>query len=188
MVGDYNFPKLHWLPSVNGFLPNLINLSTTESEFLSKLSFFNLSQFNNVINSSGSILDLVLSDLSNVFVSKSVNPLVTCDTYHPGLLISIQIIVNKPIEYDLCMYNFFKCIYEDINLSLASINWSNLFKDLNINQAVELFYSIIYEIIVIFVPKIIICHSKYAVWFSRNLNDLIFKKKLHINCSKVQVW
>lgn len=99
MVGDYNFHKLHWLPGLNGFLPDQINLSSTESEFVSKLYFLNLFQFNNVNNCSGSILDLVLSDFNNVFVSKSVNPLVPCDTYHPGLLIYIPIVVIKPIEY-----------------------------------------------------------------------------------------
>jgi hypothetical protein len=29
MVGDYNFPKLHWLPSVNDFFPHKIILSST---------------------------------------------------------------------------------------------------------------------------------------------------------------
>lgn len=76
------------------------------------------------------------------------------------------------------MYNFFKYNYEDINFSLASLSWVNLFKDLNINQAVDLFYSIIYEIVDIFVPKKIRCLSKYPLWFSRNLKNLIFKKKI----------
>lgn len=153
MVSDYNFPKLNWLTGLNSFFPDQINLSTTKSEFVSKLYFLNLFQFNNVNNSSGLILDLVLSNFNNVFVSKSVNPLVPCATYFPGLLISIPIIVIKPIEYNTCMYNFFKCNYEDINFSLAFLNWLNLFKDLNINQAVDMFYSIVYEIIDIFVPK-----------------------------------
>jgi len=109
------------------------------------------------------MLDLVLSYFNNLIVSKSVYPLLPCDAYHPGLLISIPIVVNKPIEFNLCMYNFFKCNYEDINLSLASLNWFYLFKDLNINQAVNLFYTIIYEIIGIFVPKIIKCDSKYPL-------------------------
>jgi len=42
MVGDYNLPKLTWLPSPIGFFPSVSNLTLTESEFLSKLSFLNI--------------------------------------------------------------------------------------------------------------------------------------------------
>lgn len=73
MVGDYNLPKLHWLPSLNGFFPNLVNLSKTNLEFLSKLSFLNLFQFNNIANNTGSILDLVLSNFNNLSVNKSTS-------------------------------------------------------------------------------------------------------------------
>lgn len=143
MVGDHNLPNFQWLPTVNGFFPSLVNLCKIYSEFLSKLSFFNLFQFNNV--------------------------------YHPGLLIYFPITVNKPIDYNLCMYNFFNCNYAEITFTLASIDWINLLKDLCVNQAVNLFYCIIYKIIDIFVPKIIKHHSNYPSWFSRNLKELIFK-------------
>lgn len=178
MVGDYNLPKIHWLPSLNGFFPNLLNLNKTNLEFLSKLSFLNLYQFNNITNNTGSVLDLVLSNFNNLSVNKSTNPLIPCDNYHPGLLISIPIIVNKPIEYNLHMYNFFNCNYVDINFSLASVNWLVLFQNLCINEAVDLFYSIMYEIIDIFVPKIVKRNLNYPSWFSKNLKDLIFKKKI----------
>jgi hypothetical protein len=104
LVGDYNLPKLQWHATSIGFFPNMLNLNNLESEFLSKLSFLNLSQFNNVHNSTGSLLDLVLSDLNNLSVNKSVNPLIPCDIYHPGLLISIPIVISEPIEYNLCTY------------------------------------------------------------------------------------
>jgi len=65
MVGDYNLPKLIWIPSSIGFFPSLSNLTLTESEFLSKLSFLNIFQFNHVVNNNGSILDLILSDANN---------------------------------------------------------------------------------------------------------------------------
>jgi len=44
------------------------------------------------------------------------------------------------------MYNFFNCNYADIIFSLASIGWNKLFKGLSINEADDLFYSIIYNI------------------------------------------
>jgi Reverse transcriptase (RNA-dependent DNA polymerase) len=178
LVGDYNFPKFQWLPSSIGFSPNLFNLSKTELNFLLKISYLNIFQFNDVVNSNGSILDLVFSDFNNISVNNSVNPLVPCDNYHPGLLVSIPIIVNKPIDYSLCVYNFHTCNYVDIATTLAAINWCSLFKNLNLNDAVNMFYCIIYEIIDIFVPKVIKRQSNYPLWYSKNLKDLIFKKKI----------
>jgi len=144
MIGDYNLPNLHWLPSSIGFSPSLSNLSLTESEFLSKLSYLNIFQFNNILNNNGSILDLILSDVIDVSVNKSDYPLVPCDSYHPGLLISFPVTINKPIDYNLCTYNFYNCNYSDINFTLASVNWCILFSNLCINEAVDIFYFIIY--------------------------------------------
>jgi len=86
------------------------------------------------------MLDLVLSDFNNLVVNKAINSIVPCDSYHLGLLMCIPIIINEPIEYNFCMYNFFNCNYSDITLSLVSIDWNKLFKDLSINGAVDLFY------------------------------------------------
>jgi len=72
------------------------------------------------------------------------------------------------------MYNFFNCNYADITFSLASIDWNKLFKDLSINEAVDLFYSIIYDIIDIFVPKIIKCQSYYLPWYGK-IAHTVFK-------------
>lgn len=66
-------------PSDIGFSPDLLNLNNCESNFLFELSFLNFFKFNIVLNSTGSMLDLVLSNLNNLFVKKSVNPLVPCD-------------------------------------------------------------------------------------------------------------
>jgi hypothetical protein len=146
-------------PQLYRFFPRLSNLTLTESEFLSKLSFLNIFQFNHIANNNGSILDLVLSDANNVSVNKSDCPLLPCDSYHPALLISFPITIINPIDYNLCTYDFYNCNNFDINFTLASVNWCNLFKNLTINVSVNIFYCINYEIIDIFVPKIIKRHS-----------------------------
>lgn len=86
------------------------------------------------------------------------------------------------------MYNFFNCNYADITFSLASIDWITLFKDLGINEAVELFYYFIYDIIDIFVPKIIKLQFYYPPLYTKNLIETIFKKKLLIKCLRLRVW
>jgi len=109
MVGGYNLPKLLWLPSSVGFFHSLYNLTLPESELLSKLSFLNIFQFNHIVNNNDSILDLILSDANNVSVNKSDFPLLLCNVYHPGLLITFPITIINPIDYNLCIYNFYNC-------------------------------------------------------------------------------
>lgn len=86
-------------------------------------------------------------------------------------------VINKSIKYSLCVYNFSNCIYADITFRLASIDWCSLFNNLRINDAVNLFNSIVYETIDIFVFKIIKRQSTYTLWFGKNFKDLIKKKK-----------
>ena len=68
---------------------------------------------------------------------------------------------------------FFNCNYADITFCLALIDWNKLLKGLSINKAVDLFYSIIYDIIDIFVLKIIKRQSNYFPWFNNNLKESI---------------
>lgn len=59
---------------------------------------------------------------------------------------------------------------------------------LNINEAVSLYYSIIDDIIDLFIPKIIKRHCYYPVWYSKNLKELIFKKKIdHKYCLSLKL-
>lgn len=62
-------------------------------------------------------------------------------------------------------------------ITLASINWLNIFRNLNAKEAVNLFYSIIYEIINIFVTKIIKRPSNYPSQYGENSKHFVFKEK-----------
>lgn len=102
--------------------------------------------------------------------------------YHPALLVTIPIIVNCiPLQFNEFMYDFSLCNFNVINSQIASIDWSEVFKDQCINNAVTKFYTIIFEIIDKYCTKKKLHISKYPVWFSSKLKDLIFKKKLLTN-------
>jgi hypothetical protein len=97
-------------------------------DFLSKISFLNLSQFNTVLNKNNTIFDLVLSNIDNITVSKFTTPLVPCDIHHPSLLTIIPINTYKPIDYNLFTYDFYSCNYSKIIKCSGSINWLKYFQ------------------------------------------------------------
>lgn len=107
MVGDHNTFRSQWRPIFIGLSPDLLNSNHIESKFYSILPFLNFSRFNRVLNCTGSMLDLVLSDINNLGVNKSMDPLVPRDNYHPDLLITFSIYIIEPIEYQFIYVIFF---------------------------------------------------------------------------------
>lgn len=99
--------------------------------------------------------------------------------YHPALLITFPINENFiPLQYNEFKYDFSVCNFNVIKSQIASIDWPIVFKNQCINNAVSRFYNIIFEIIDKNCTKRKVYISKYPVWFSSVLRDLIFKKKI----------
>jgi len=61
---------------------------------------------------------------------------------------------------------------------MASTDWSCTFKDLHINEALDIFYSKLHDIIDAHCQKKRMFSSKYPLWFSKTLKQLIFSKKV----------
>uniref|UniRef100_A0A6P7GDW0 Uncharacterized protein LOC114338234 n=1 Tax=Diabrotica virgifera virgifera TaxID=50390 RepID=A0A6P7GDW0_DIAVI len=53
-----------------------------------------------------------------------------------------------------------------------------MYNSKDIDLAIQFFYSIIYEVIHLFVPLKLYKTSTFPVWFTRELKDLVFKKKM----------
>jgi len=103
--------------------------------------------------------------------------------YHPALLITFPFSENCiPLQCNEFIYDFSLCNFNVIKSQIASIDWPIVFKDQCINSAVSSFYNIIFEIIDKNCTKKLVgiynYISKYPVWFSSTLKDLIFKKKI----------
>lgn len=65
IVGDYNLPNVKWTSNNKHVTPNLLHLSNQNSNILAGFSYLNLLQYNLVYNCSGSLLDLVFSNIDN---------------------------------------------------------------------------------------------------------------------------
>lgn len=99
--------------------------------------------------------------------------------HHPALLVTFPITEKcKPLYNNELVYNFSQCNYNVIKLNLASIDWAVIFKDQWIKSAVSSFIILFFKLLTVIMQNKQVYFSKYPVWFSSILKDLIFKKKI----------
>lgn len=171
-VGDFNIPEY-----------NQNNVSTgTLISLKSFCSYFEFEQYNNVTNSKNRILDLVFSD-KYCAVIKSCDVLLAEDEHHPSL--DIEISVDKPNDdrsFAKCAkrkFNFRKADFNNLYRAINFKNWDFLNTYTDVNEACEVFYQSIYEVLELYVPKTIPSSGKYPPWFSHSIiKDL--KRKYHL--------
>ena len=173
IVGDYNLPNIHWSAVGN----TLVYYQTGPSRMIAQANViaqyfneFNFRQYNNVVNSNGNCLDLVFSNLNDVCVHISLDPLIDIDKFHPPLLLSLPIAACPPPKScTLWRSNFRKANYVAINDYLSGIAWDEKLEGLSVDDALELVYSHLYTAVDFFVPVYAVSKSLYPTWFSREL-------------------
>ena len=119
----------------------------------------------------------------NVCVSQ--DPLLKVDPPHPPLNIECTIDVRYDVNKTNFAFNYNKrnfkyADYNLINGELILIDWINIFKNKNLNCAVEIFYEIINSIIDKYIPYKQIKLSKFPNWYSNYLKSILYTKE---NCS-----
>ncbi|CAK1585828.1 unnamed protein product [Parnassius mnemosyne] len=139
----------------------------------------NLYQYNCISNCDGKLLDLVLSNLTNIIVRKPPEILSKLDSYHPSLLISIEYdhisFLRSKSRID---YRYFKADYKTIVQKIKNIDWLHEFsvcKD--VDAMVEVFYNRLFEVIDLSVPKRKTISAKHPNWFKRSLVKLLSEKE-----------
>ncbi|CAG4927761.1 unnamed protein product [Colias eurytheme] len=188
IVGDFNLPGINWVTQDNA--PYLITSDTSTGYLKDRLIDFNalhnLQQYNNIQNFQNKILDLILSDISEIRVAQSSNPVREVDRFHPPLEITpiISPKINKSIPRK--KFLFHKANYNDINEMLKNINWNTELCPMeDVDVMVDKFYSIIHSIIKQCVPEVKTCGNKYPSWYSFRLIKLLNKKhNLHKRIKK----
>lgn len=136
-----------------------------------------LQQFNIIRNARNGVLDLILSnaDVHGIQVSRSDFFLVQEDMYHPTLEINMKLNLKYLKENRTEKRNFRKADYIAINEELSTVDWQCI-ERLPIERAVDLFYTILGEIINRNVPKLR-PSGKYPYWYSSDLIGLLRRKE-----------
>jgi len=122
IFGDYNLPNISW-QTVNGsFAPSGARARSLESNVLAHLSNLNLMQFNLIYNRSGSLLDLIFSNVFDINVINENHTLLPMDSmYHPALSFELPVLSFKYLEYNEQMYDFVNCDYNIVGMLYTSL-------------------------------------------------------------------
>ncbi|XP_077290340.1 uncharacterized protein LOC143914125 [Arctopsyche grandis] len=141
-------------------------------------------QVNTIQNDyNGAILDLIYANTSsNITVTRSIDPLITEDIYHPSIELSIEFSVSGKFhdshslrgDGQMMLGWIFKPKDDFTKLSniLLFSDWSVLYNCKDINHAVNTFYKTVYETCdLLFNRKVLIPNSNanYPKWFSNEL-------------------
>lgn len=177
ICGDFNCPMFN---SAN---------NSNDRKYLLLKNFMNtlgLSQFNNAVNSSNRLLDLVFSNLScPVFVTRSDISLVSEDIYHPTLNIQLELDIPRlpdPINFPSnsnLRYNFRKANFPALYGELSYVDWSFIESCTNVNLAISFFYTTMFSIIDKHVPKYTTRSCKFPVWYTPQVVQLLKLKEFY---------
>jgi hypothetical protein len=141
-------------------------------------SSLNLHQLNNILNVHGSQLDLVFSNNPLVNVMPLDDSIVPIDLYHSVLTTNYTISISPVHIYpNSWFYDFKKANYDQLNLIIASYNWSYMYKLNDVNSAVDIFNVVVLDAIDQTVPKKLIRSCMFPKWVSKELCVLIKQKK-----------
>ncbi|VVD04628.1 unnamed protein product [Leptidea sinapis] len=165
LAGDFNLPCIEWKQG------HPINTAT---ELLNLTAFLGLNQYNFFFNTHNNLLDLIYSNTS-LIISKS--PLVKEDIFHPAIdicVIDIVLLSIKRTNTKRYLYN--KVDYNAVNYYFSKYDWTSL-ECLPLHDAIDKFYSILYESISQFVPHKTLSHTyTYPMWYTKALINIIKEK------------
>lgn len=179
IIGDFNLGNIDWnlvYDSVNNYTPPGISNALIDFTHMHKLI-----QLNRVVNVSGRILDLVLTNLPSGSVASAPNSLSTIDIHHPPIEILLKSSkeIGLPYNPQTKKTNYYKLDYQKICENLKDIDWDEVFRDTgDVNEMLRMFYDRLLNIIHIHEPsKSTYKYKKYPAWFNKNLIRTLKEKE-----------
>lgn len=145
---------------------------------------------NNIPNSNGRLLDLVFTNCAlECSVHHDTLPMTAEDLHHPALsaILQLQSILRNStplVTNNNLRYNFRKVNYIKLYGELATVDRSFLEAFQNVNLAVDAFYTRIYDVLDIYVPKFrTSCNRQTSIWFTSDI-----RKNLKLKYNHFRKW
>ncbi|VVC99699.1 unnamed protein product, partial [Leptidea sinapis] len=159
LAGDFNLPCIDWKQGHPIVLKKgSIVIQNTATELLNLTAFLGLIQDNFFFNTHNNLLDLIYSNTS-LIINKSKSPSVKEDIFHPAIDICVIDNVLPSIKRtNTKRYLYNKVDYNAVNYFFSNYDWTSL-ECLPLHDAIDKFYSILYESISQFVPHKTVSHT-----------------------------
>lgn len=182
ICGDFNLPNICWSAHDEEcfLIPN--NL-VTQSEYtlVDGCNANGLQQICHKKNYKGKQLDLVFtSDWDNFTFNENSMALVNIDNYHPPISFSYYYDNDNAVDSPQIIsykYNFLKTDFIGLNNYLLAVDFSTLFNNVNMDEAVANFYDVLLHGFSMYVPSVRDRgYSSSPPWFNTDLRKLKNKK------------
>eukprot|EP00102_Acyrthosiphon_pisum_P024314 XP_016661524.1 PREDICTED: RNA-directed DNA polymerase from mobile element jockey-like [Acyrthosiphon pisum] len=177
VCGDFNLPNVNWPVSDSGLVYSgtITNKVRVVGDLFSLLHFV---QKNQILNNTGSLLDLIFTNNESTQVFQAAVTLVPCDVYHPALSISCPFpSVPSMLAAQHTYYDYKNANYDKIIQRLENIDWYNALGVGSVDQTADFLQETLLDCIREHVPMRNFRNSTFPKWVSSNLKSLLFKKK-----------
>lgn len=176
ILGDFNFSNIKWTFKYNDCPKYSGLVGQSQTYFFDTLSECNLVQYNNHYNQNDRILDLVLSNI-DLLISTCAEPLVPEDVHHKSLVINLKNVRSDPLlEKPRLKYFFESGDYEKIESYINSVDWDACLLKTTLEEAVQNFYNLIYEVINRYIPHKLVSITNFPPWFNASLKKVLKEK------------
>lgn len=178
IFGDFNRPNVSFITDDSD--SHLLPINFIDDIDFSLIDTFysnDIHQILNYPNSNGRWLDLIFSNTyDNVVVREATvsENLFLNTTHHNAVIVELPSTTthfnksyNKRVVYD-----FKNADYESINSAISTFNWNDLCLSNDMDTVVSSFYSTIFNLMDIHVPKIIKKDKLSEPWLDKNLRTL----------------
>lgn len=175
ILGDFNMSSITWEATDIGFSATALS-GDHIIDFIDTLNIYNLTQFNGIPNSYGKILDLVLcTDYITVYACP--DPLVAEDPFHKALCIDVPFFDFKPLQVKpRKVYSYHRGDYDSIRARISETDWMQILSVSTVENALELFYTLMYELRDQYIPMRIVSKNKYPPWYNSALIKIVKEK------------
>ena len=127
----------------------------------------------------GYSLDLLFCPVEIVTKAEFCDPLVPTDERnYRAATFHLDPKVDKSIIQDTILLDYVKGDYAAINSNLKAINWDSMNLDDDINTVTNEFYGKVNSAISDHIPSRRVFNSSFPTWYSPELKETIFKKKM----------
>lgn len=177
ILGDFNLPNVEWEYVDDILTP--INLKADTECFISDILSLGLKQCVTIKNNFGNVLDLAFLPMDHeVRVSVCDDLAGSSSIFHSPLNILVLFEFCEPVsdKVESFRYNFIKGDYCSFNSLLEGYDWASWSSINNIDAMLKEFYSIIYQGIDKFIPKILFSRIKKEPWYNNQLINLKNRK------------
>jgi hypothetical protein len=135
---------------------------------------------------SGNLLDLIISNLSDLDITPIYPGLIKPDNYHPPLTINIQLPFATYVQnYVYCYRKYSSGDYALLYNLLSNFDWSCVYGTTSVDSIVASLNAAVQDAMEYAIPRgVINTNSKFPHWYSNSLRYYISKKNYFTDAIK----